>query len=70
MKVNRNEIKDQNDIKLMALMTDGASIRKFSARLMQYFFYGKIKARRKLMIFLKLIGLYKTLKYIFKSLLK
>tara|TARA_B100000795_G_scaffold179192_1_gene135630 strand:+ start:3036 stop:4508 length:1473 start_codon:yes stop_codon:yes gene_type:complete len=70
MKVNRNEIKDQNDIKLMALITDGAYVRKFSARLIQYFFYGKIKARRKLMIFLKLIGLYKGLKYIFKSLLK
>jgi len=67
MKSKRNEIKDQNDCKMMEALIEDNKLKEFINRFKQYLFYTKIKLRAKLMSFLKSVGLYDVLKLVYKS---
>lgn len=67
MKLNRNEIKDRIDSKLMEALIENNFFKENFSRLMQNFFYGKIKLRHNFLKALKYLGLYNLLKRIYKS---
>ena len=62
MKKNRNEIKDKNDYKMMEAFVKNDKLKMFINKSKQNFYYEIIKARYKLVLLLKFIGLYKIIK--------
>ena len=62
MKKNRGEIKDKNDCRMMEAFIENNKIKMFINKSKQNFYYEIIKARYKLVLLLKFIGLYKIIK--------
>lgn len=67
MKINRGEIKDKNDCKMMEAFIVNDKIKMFINKSKQNFYYEIIKARYKLVLLLKFIGLHKIIKKLITS---
>ena len=65
MKKNRHEKKDINDCKMMEALIENNNLKKLINGIKQDLFYINIKARAKLIIFLKGIGLFCIAKRIY-----
>jgi len=67
MKLNRNETKDQNDVKLMEALVENNFFKGYYAKSMQTIYYEKIKFRHRIMKLLKFFRLYNFLKKMYTS---
>jgi hypothetical protein len=67
MKKNRNEEKDRNDYKMMEALMENNGFKKFINKWKQKFFYGRIKAKFKLLKFLDSLGLLEKIKKIVRG---
>lgn len=65
MKKNRHEKKDVNDCKIMEALIENNNLKKLINGIKQDLFYINIKARAKLIILLKCIGLFYVVKRIY-----
>lgn len=66
MKKNRSEKKDQNDLILMKSLIEKNLMRMFIGKCKQEYYFFTVKLRIKAMKFLKHIGLYRTIRYIYR----
>jgi hypothetical protein len=66
MKANRSEKKDQNDCRMMSAMLKGSKVKELLASLFQNIFYWRLKFKSHAILFLKKIGLYNLVRYIFR----
>ena len=67
MKKNRNEEKDKNDCKMMESLLENNKFKKFINKLKQDIYYFKVKSRKDLIFFLKQIGLYYSIRKIYRK---
>jgi hypothetical protein len=65
MKIKRNEPKDIYDCKMMEALIENNMIKKYRAFLLQSVLYAQVKARSKIVSFLRFIGIYSTIKSIY-----
>lgn len=66
MKKNRSEKKDQNDLVLMKSLIEHNLMRMCIGKCKQEYYFFTVKLRIKVMKLLKHIGLYKTIRYIYR----
>lgn len=67
MKSNRSGVKDKNDCAMMESLINDDLLSKYIAQLKQKVFYLKIKIKPQLAIFLKKIGLYKSIHFLYRK---
>jgi hypothetical protein len=67
MKSNRNEIKDQNDCKIMEALIENDRFKEIFLRLKQKLFYVKVNTKVKIIEILTKIGIYENLRVIIKG---
>jgi hypothetical protein len=68
MKKNRLEQKDKNDLALMKASIEGNLIRTGIATVKQKFYFLTVKLRLKVMKYLKAVGLYEIVRYVYRIL--
>ncbi len=66
MKTNRDEEKDKNDCKIMEALIENNRWKEYVAKIKQSIYYEKIKLRKKIIVILQNIGLYKITRNIYR----